>query len=77
MPAPLSIDLRQRVIAAYQAKEGSQRELAKRFKVSLSFVSDLTRRYRQARTVEPKPYHFTKYLLQIRHLEYMPILSMM
>jgi transposase len=56
MPAPLSIDLRQRVIAAYQAKEGSQRELAKRFKVSLSFVRDLTRRYRQARTVEPKPH---------------------
>lgn len=46
MPAPLSIDLRQRVIAAYQAKEGSQRQLAERFKVSLSFVRDLTCRYR-------------------------------
>lgn len=56
MPAPLSMDLRQRVIAAYQAKEGSQRQLAKRFKVSLSFVRDLTRRYRQTGTVEPKPH---------------------
>jgi transposase len=38
MPAPLSIDLRQRIIAAYEAKEGSQRQLAERFKVSLSFI---------------------------------------
>ncbi len=56
MPAPLSLDLRQRVNAAYQANEGSQRQLAKRFKVSLSFVRDLTRRYRQTGTVEPKPH---------------------
>jgi transposase len=56
MPAPLSIDLRQRVIAAAQANEGSQRQLAKRFKVSLSFVRDLRRRYRQSGTVEPKPH---------------------
>jgi transposase len=56
MPAPLSMDLRQRVIAAYQAKEGSQRQLAKRFRVSLSFVRDLTRSYRQTGTVEPKPH---------------------
>lgn len=56
MPAALSIDLRQRVIAAYQAKEGSQRQLAERFKVSSSFVRDLTRHYRQTGTVEPKPH---------------------
>ncbi len=56
MPAPLSVDLRQRVIAAYQAKEGSQRQLAERFKVSLSFVRDLTRRYRETGAVEPKPH---------------------
>lgn len=31
MPAPLSVDLRQRIIAACQAKEGSQRQLAERF----------------------------------------------
>lgn len=56
MPAPLSIDLRQRVSRAYQAKEGSQRQLAERFKVSLSFIRDLTRRYRQTGSVEPKPH---------------------
>ena len=54
MPAPLCVDLRQRVIAAYQAKEASQRQLAERFKVSLSFVRDLTRRYRETGTVGPK-----------------------
>ena len=56
MPAPISLDLRQRVIAAYQAKEGSQRQLAERFKVSLSFVTDLNRRYRETGMVEPKPH---------------------
>ncbi len=56
MPAPLSIDLRQRIIAAYAAKEGSQRQLAKRFKVSLSFIRDLMRHYRETGTVQPKPY---------------------
>ena len=56
MPAPLSIDLRQRVLAAYQDKEGSMRHLSERFKVSLSFVRDLTRQYRQTVTVAPKPH---------------------
>lgn len=56
MPAPLSIDLRQRIIAAYEAKEGSQRQLAKRFKVSLSFIRDLRRHYRETGSVQPKPH---------------------
>ena len=56
MPAPLSIDLRQRVITAYRAKEGSQRTLAERFKVSLSFIRDLIRRSRELGTIEPKPH---------------------
>lgn len=56
MPAPLSVDLRERVIAAYQAKEGSMRQLAERFKVSLSFIRDLSRHYRQNGTVAPKPH---------------------
>lgn len=56
MPAALSVDLRQRLLAAYQAKEGSQRQLAERFKVSLSFVRDLMRHYRQTGSVEPKPH---------------------
>ena len=56
MPAPLSVDLRQRILTAYEANEGSQRQLAKRFKVSLSFIRDLMRHYRETGTVEPKPH---------------------
>lgn len=56
MPVPYSVDLRKRVIQAYQAKEGSLRQLAERFKVSLSFVRDLTRRYRETGKVEPHPH---------------------
>ena len=56
MPAPLSLDLRQRIISAHKTKEGSQRQLAKRFKVSLSFIRELTRRYREIGTIEPKPH---------------------
>ncbi len=54
MPAPLSVDLRQRIMAAYEAQEGSQRQLAERFKVSLLFIRDLRRHYRETGTVEPK-----------------------
>ena len=56
MPAPLSVDLRQRILAAYEAKEGSQRQLAKRFKVSLSFIRDLMRHCQETGTVQPQPH---------------------
>ena len=56
MAAPLSVDLRQRILAAYDAKEGSQRQLAQRFKVSLSCIRDLRRHYRETGTVQPKPH---------------------
>lgn len=54
MAAPYSIDLRQRVINAYQAKEGTQRQLAERFQVSQSFVTRLIRRYQHTGKIEPK-----------------------
>ncbi|MDZ8258650.1 helix-turn-helix domain-containing protein [Nostoc sp. ChiQUE01b] len=47
MPAPYSTDLRQRVVDAHQAKLGSQRQLADRFQVSLSFVQRLIRSYKK------------------------------
>lgn len=49
-----SIDLRQKIVEAYNNQEGSQRQLAKRFRVSLSFVHSLLQRYHQVGTVEPK-----------------------
>lgn len=38
MARPYSLDLRIRVIRAYQNQEGSQRQIAQRFQVSLTFV---------------------------------------
>ncbi|MEH2349945.1 MAG: helix-turn-helix domain-containing protein [Nostoc sp.] len=54
MPVSYSGDLRSRVITEDVAKEGSQRQLAERFKVSLSFVRNLLRRYRQNGQIEAK-----------------------
>ncbi len=49
-----SVDLRQKIIDAHNQQEGSQRQLAKRFRVSLSFIENLLKRYRTSGTVEPR-----------------------
>ncbi|WP_414590209.1 helix-turn-helix domain-containing protein [Scytonema sp. PCC 10023] len=54
MPVSYSGDLRRRVITGWLSKEGSQRQLAERFKVSLSFVRNLLRDYRQSGQIEAK-----------------------
>jgi transposase len=41
MKKPLSLDLRERIVAAYDAEEGSREEVAKRFKVSVGMVKKL------------------------------------
>ena len=56
MPKPYSIDLREKIISAYKNKEGSMRRLAKRFKVSLSFIYSLLRRVKQTGKISPKPH---------------------
>jgi transposase len=53
---PYSEDIRVRIIHSYQNHEGSQRQIAERFQVSLSFVRDLLRRYRQTGSIAPKEY---------------------
>jgi transposase len=53
--APYSIDLRQKILSAWENKEGTQRELAERFKVSLSFIRDFLRRYRETLEIAAKP----------------------
>ena len=40
---PYSLDLRQKIVVAYENKEGSIRQLAKRFKVSPDCVRRLQR----------------------------------
>jgi transposase len=51
-----SLDLRRRVLEAWQRGEGSQRQLATRFAVHLTFVRNLLRHYRQSGSLAPKPH---------------------
>src|SRR5208283_4879847 len=51
-----SMDLRERVAAAIDEGEGSERQIAKRFRVSVSFVTRLLQRRRDAGTLAPKPH---------------------
>jgi transposase len=53
---PSSRDLRLRVVRAYESHEGSMRQLAARFRLSLSCVRDLLRRYRATGDVAPQPH---------------------
>lgn len=53
---PYSIDFRLKVVRAYEHGEGSQRDLARIFGVSLSFIQGLLQRHRQTGSVAPKPH---------------------
>lgn len=57
---PYSLDLRRRVLHAYLNEEGSQRQLADRFKVSPDFVYRLLKRYRETGSVAPAKVHRPK-----------------
>jgi transposase len=54
MPA-YSPDLRQRVLDAVQRKEGSVRQIARRFVVSVSFIVRLLQLHRRTGSIQPKP----------------------
>lgn len=49
-----SIDLRQKIVEAYAQGEISQRQLAKQFRVALSFVLKLLKQYRETGNIAPK-----------------------
>ena len=51
-----SIDLRQRVVTAYDAGEGTQERLAARFAVSTSWVRKILRQRRDTGSIEPRPH---------------------
>jgi transposase len=51
-----SMDLRKRVAAAVDHHEGSLREIARRFRVSLSFVTRLLAKRRRTRSLAPRPH---------------------
>ncbi len=52
-----SLDLRQKIIDIYEQEEISQRQLAKRFNVALSFIVKLLRKYRATGEISPKPFN--------------------
>jgi len=54
---PYSLDIRTKVCEAYLRGEGSQRALAARFDVSLSFVRDLIRLQRETGSITPRTNH--------------------
>lgn len=49
-----SLDLRQKIVDAYAEGNISQRQLAKRFRVALSFIEKLLKQYRETGTIVPK-----------------------
>jgi len=51
-----SLDLRERVVAAYDAQTGTQEELAERFSVSVSWLKKLLRRRQDSGSFAPKPH---------------------
>jgi transposase len=51
---PISIDLRERIVAAYDAGEGSRQKVADRFKVSLGLVKKLLAQRKAIGTLEPQ-----------------------
>jgi transposase len=53
---PYSMDLRQRVAQAVDAQEGSLRQLARRFCVSLSFITRLLALRRRTNSLAPRPH---------------------
>ena len=52
----ISIDLRKRIVDAYDAQEGTRQEFADRFKVSLALVKKLLRQRTRLGTLEPQYY---------------------
>ena len=53
---PYHIDLRKRIVDAYQKAEGSVRELAARFKVAPKTVQNYLNLERETGSVEPRPH---------------------
>jgi transposase len=54
---PLSLDLRERIVAAYEANEGSHATLGRRFSVSARVVGKLVQQHRELGTLEPQMHH--------------------
>ncbi len=51
-----SMDLRERVVRAYDEELGTQQEIARLFKVSVPWIKKLLRQRRQTGSVAPRPH---------------------
>lgn len=51
---PYSVDLRQKIIDVYNEGNISQRQLARQFRVALSFIQKLVKQYKEMGNVAPK-----------------------
>jgi transposase len=51
---PYSLEFRQRIIDIYAEGNTSQRQLAQRFRVALSFVQKILKQYRETGSIEPQ-----------------------
>jgi transposase len=51
---PYSLEFRQRIIDSYAEVNTSQRQVAQRFRVALSFVQKILKQYRETGSIEPK-----------------------
>ncbi len=50
-----SIDLRERVVAACDSRDGTREQIAERFSVSVAWVRKLIRQRRETGSIAPKP----------------------
>ena len=53
---PLSLDLRRRIVRAYERGEGTQAQIAQRFEVGRATVERLVRLQRETGALDPKPH---------------------
>ena len=65
--ATLSVDLRERILAAYDNKEGTRQEIADRFKVSLGMVKKLLQQGRHTGDISPRHHRSGRKPVLIQH----------
>src|SRR5215218_5108787 len=53
---PYSMDLRERVVAACDARDGTREQIAARFSVSVRWIGEILRRRRQTGSIAAKPH---------------------
>jgi transposase len=56
MPAPYPLELRRRIVRAYDMREGSIRELAKRFAIDPNTVENYLKLRRKTGSLAPRPH---------------------